>query len=94
MAWPEGKLLVRPGRTLPIITNVSWFKMPAGRGTEKISFNTLENKAERMEALMSASHSFGAYTIKMVNNDKKMNASPNCVRLYCKRGNFDKLPFK
>jgi len=74
---------------LPIITKLFLFNASAGLGTENIFFRAIENKAETMEPVISASHTLGAYTIKRVRNDKKIKASPNCVRLYSVLGNCD-----
>lgn len=93
MECPEGKLLF-PDNAFPTITKLLLSNTAAGLGTLNITFSKPENIAERSEADIKDSQSFGAYTIKIDKNDKKTSASPNCVRLYSVFGNCDNFELK
>ncbi|WP_367118577.1 hypothetical protein [Chryseobacterium sp.] len=77
-----------------MITKLLLSNTAAGLGTANIFLSTLENKHDTREADSKDSHILGAYTMKMVKNDKKTSASPSWVRLYCISGNCDNSEFK
>ena len=85
---PDGKLLC-PDNVFPMIVKVVLSNDAAGLGTANIFFSTLENNAETSEAESNASQILGTYKIKILNNDKKISASPSWVRLYIVFGNCD-----
>ena len=93
MECPEGKLLL-PDNAFPKITKLLLSNTAAGLGTANILFSEAENIAETREADIKDSHSLGAYTMKIDKNDKKTNASPNCVRLYSVFGNCDNFELR
>ena len=93
MECPEGKLLF-PDNTFPMITKLFLSNTAAGLGTANITFSKRENIAETSEADIKDSHILGAYTIKIDKNDKKISASPNCVKLYCVFGNCDNFELR
>ena len=72
---PEGKL-AKPMAVFPRIKKLSLSKTSEGRGTRNKFFNIVENKAENNEADNNASQIFEAYRMKIVKNDKKIEASP------------------
>ena len=80
MECPEGKLLC-PVNVCPIIVKLLVSKDAAGLGTANTFLKTLEKIAETIEADSKASHNFGTDNSKTDNNDKKIKASPICVRL-------------
>jgi hypothetical protein len=80
MECPEGKLEC-PGKAFPMITKLLWSKVAAGLGTENQFFNPVENINENKDAKMRASHILGAGTMKILRIDRKINASPSCVKL-------------
>ena len=87
---PDGKL-ADPTAVFPMITKLLLSNTTAGLGTENIFFNKLENIRETNDADIKDSHILGAYTMKILKNDKKIVASPNWVTLYWKFGNWPKL---
>ncbi|HMC87551.1 MAG TPA: hypothetical protein VKI61_18645 [Chitinophagaceae bacterium] len=87
---PDGKL-ANPTAVFPTITKLLLSNTTAGLGTVNIFFNKLENIRETSDADTQDSHIFGAYTIKILKNDKKIEASPNWVTLYRIFGNWPKL---
>ena len=90
---PEGKLLC-PDKVFPMITKLLLSKAAAGLGIANRTFSTPENIAETREADSKDSQILGAYTIKMVKNDKEIRASPSWVRLYSKVGNCDNFELR
>jgi hypothetical protein len=62
----------------------------AGLGTANIFFNTLETSRDSSDADSKDSHNLGAYTMKILKNDRKMVASPIWVRLIRVLGNWPK----
>lgn len=50
--------------------------------------------AEISDADIKYSQSLGLYGMKIDNRDKKINASPNWVRLYSVLGNCDKVALR
>jgi hypothetical protein len=57
-------------------------------------FNTGENIPEIIEPDSNDSHILGAYIIKMLRKDKKIKASPICVRFNSIFGNGDNNALK
>ena len=80
MECPEGKL-ANPVAALPIITKLLLSNTSDGRGTKNKFFRKLDATSETSEAESKASHILGAYTIKIIKKDKKIEASPIWVRL-------------
>ena len=87
---PEGKL-VAPERVFPIITKLSLSNIAAGLGTANSFFSKNDTINAISEDVNMDSQSWGAYTRKMVINDKIIDASPNWVRLNCKIGDWANL---
>ena len=81
MACPDGKL-EKPVAALPTITKLLLSKICAGLGTKNIFFSVQEKRRDTSEADSNDSHILGAYTTKSIKKDKKIEASPNWVRLY------------
>ena len=93
MECPEGKPLF-PDNAFPMITKLFLSNTAAGLVTANIDFSKPENMAETSDADIKDSQSLGAYTIKIDKNDKKISASPNCVRLYSVFGNCDNFELR
>ena len=81
MECPDGKL-PKPPAVFPTIIKLALSNTSDGLGTKNIFFNVLQNRREANEADYKDSHILGAYTTKIIKNDKKIEASPNWVRLY------------
>jgi hypothetical protein len=86
---PEGKLL-NPDNFFPMIIILLLSNTTAGLGTTNIVFSVLESRKETSKPGIKDSQIFGAYTMRMLKNDKEIKASPNWVRLnwrvgYCPR---------
>ena len=87
---PDGKLVL-PDKVSPIILKLLWSKTAAGLGTAKNLFSNTEIKAEKREAGIKLSHTFGLYTKKILRNDKEITSSPSCVRLMSVFGYSDNV---
>jgi hypothetical protein len=77
---PEGKLAL-PTAFFPIIKKELLSNITAGLGTRNIFFKPEENIRETTDDDINDSHILGAYKMKILKNDKIIDASPSWVML-------------